>query len=304
MSDLLAAMASRLGLDLAETEARSRALLPWSLIATSISSGLEKPSVFKVAPTSKAWGVHAIGLGCTLELATFSFLSLSFSTAMLMKPLMSLVEDLFEVVANSLNCFLLIQDHGELLVVDHLGFTSILIEAYQIFEEVDVGDVIVHDRVLFILMLIAVVVKVGGASPASLLAILFMLLVIQTITKHFLDCSLDLTEVDAAIRDHFEALLLVLAETTLSKDQVTQKVAPSRSGQEVKALLPKFGEGRFLVGHEHGQAHAAVSLASEDGILKGLFKAVVLQVFMGALNHGHNLSMAGVGGDLIDGEVG
>ena len=261
--------------------------------------------MFKVASTSKAWGVHAIGLGCTLELATFSFLSFSFSTAMLMmKPLMSLVEDLFEVVANSLHCLLLIQDHGELLVVDHLGFTSILIEAYQIFEEVDVGDVIVHDRVLFILMLIAVVVKVGGASPASLLAILFMLLVIQTITKHFLDCSLDLTEVDAAIRDHFEALLLVLAETTLSKDQVTQKVAPSRSGQEVKALLPKFGEGRFLVGHEHGQAHAAVSLASEDGILKGLFKAVVLQVFMGALNHGHNLSMAGVGGDLIDGEVG
>ena len=121
MTHLSALVTSALGFQLTQRQARSLALHPWCrrpIIASTVANSLQHLAVLKVTTFAMSRVVHE-----GLALA-FSFLA--FALAFSMKSVLSLKEDLLDLVGHGLNGLNLFHDHRQLFSKDHLGLIVII----------------------------------------------------------------------------------------------------------------------------------------------------------------------------------
>ena len=131
----------------------------------------------------------------------------------------------------------------------------------------------------------------------------FRLTLVQGVSEDLPDGQLNLAEVNAAVRQHPDPLLLVRGKAALLEQQVAQEVVAGVRRQHVQALLFQLRKGSLLRGQEARERLTRSPPTTEDRCIKRLLQPSFLEVGTRVLDHGDDLLVAIGRGDVIHRQV-
>ena len=105
--------------------------------------------------------------------------------------------------------------------------------------------------------------------------------------------------VDRPIGHDLQPLTLVLCERALPQNEVAQQMSAWWCGQQLQTLLLKLRKRRFLRSEKRRTELSGFPSATEDRLVKGLFRSQLFQVLTRLEDH----LVPIIGADLLHGEV-
>ena len=143
------------------------------------------------------------------------------------------------------------------------------------------------------------VLPVRGIPPTPWCPISIWLLLVQLVSKDFLHSNFDVLVVDRPIGHDLQPLTLVLCERALPQNEVAQQMSAWWCGQQLQTLLLKLRKRRFLCSEKRRTELSGFPSATEDRLVKGLFRSQLFQVLTRLEDH----LVPIIGADLLHGEV-
>ena len=250
MAYLLAVVAPRLLLDIGQGHLRPEGLL------VSPVPAVTKPRFVK-ATTGPA-----LLQSFSVPLVFAGTLAFAFALALVT---VHLVEGAAEVVVDEVKRVHLVKHLGQLLGENHLHLALHVVIGDQIVEVV-VG----HLRSKSVLLLVVAVSFlvffkiVAAAVPRRRF-------LNQAVAKDLANGRLQHLNVDGAVGDHLQALLLVLGEVAMLQHQVANQVPSSFVFEEIHAKAAQLREGDPLIVQVGREKLPSIASSSEQCLIKGIF---------------------------------